>query len=122
VDASAVILYERNGGTACVDELYAVYADGHITADFGDNNVKKSQVTPPKISTLLKQISDLGFFTPDFYTTNHTPCGACYHYSTTVIYQGQTKTVDAVDGGTDAPANYWIMTGYLSPILNGGSQ
>jgi len=122
VDASAVIVYERNGGTACVDELYAVYADGHITADFGDNNVKKSQVTPPKISTLLKQISDLGFFTPDFYTTNHTPCGACYHYSTTVIYQGQTKTVDAVDGGTDAPANYWIMTGYLSPILNGGSQ
>jgi hypothetical protein len=37
-----------------------------------------------------------------------------------VTYQGQTKTVEAVDGGTDAPANYWVMTGNLAPILNGG--
>jgi simple sugar transport system permease protein len=122
VDASAVIVYERNGGTNCVDELYAIYADGHITSDLGNNNVKKLQATQPQVTTLLKQISALGFFTPDFYTTHHTPCGACYHYSTTVTYQGQTKTVDAVDGGTDAPANYWIMTGYLTPILNGGGQ
>ena len=122
VDSKAVIVYERNGGTSCVDELYAIYADGHITSDYGDNNVKKSQVTQPQVATLLKQISDLGFFTPDFYTTHHTPCGACYHYSTTVTYQDQTKTVEAVDGGTDAPANYWIMTGYLAPILSGGGQ
>ncbi len=122
VDSSAVIVYERNGGTSCVDELYAVYADGQITADYGDNNIKKSQVTASQVETLLKQISDLSFFTPDFYTTHHTPCGACYHYSTTVTYQGETKTVDAVDGGTDAPANYWIMTGHLTPILSGGGQ
>lgn len=122
VESNAVIVYERNGGTSCVDELYAIYADGRITADSGDNNVKTSQATQPQVSTLLERISDLGFFTPDFYTTHHTPCGACYHYSTTVTYQGQTKTVDAVDGGTDAPANYWIMTGYLTPILNSGGQ
>jgi ribose/xylose/arabinose/galactoside ABC-type transport system permease subunit len=122
VDSQAVIVYERNGGTSCVDELYAVYADGHITSDYGDNNIKNSQIDQADVSTLLKQISDLGFFTPDFYTTHHTPCGACYHYSTTVTYEGQTKTVDAVDGGTDAPANYWIMTGHLAPILNAGGQ
>jgi galactofuranose transport system permease protein len=122
VDSKAVIVYERNGGTSCVDELYAVYADGHITSDYGDNNIKKSQVTQSQVSTLLKQIGDLGFFTPDFYTTHHTPCGACYHYSTTVTDQSQTKTVEAVDGGTDAPANYWTMTGYLAPILYGGGK
>jgi hypothetical protein len=27
---------------------------------------------------------------------------------------GQTKTVDAVDGGTDGQAAYWIVTGYLA--------
>ena len=122
VDSQAVIVYERNGGTSCVDELYAIYADGRVTADYGDSNIKKSQVSETQVSTLLKQISGLGFFTPNFYTTHHTPCGACYHYSTTVTYEGQTKTVEAVDGGTDAPANYWIMTGYLAPILNGVGQ
>ena len=122
VDSQAAIVYERNGGNSCVDELYAFYIDGRVTSDMGDSNVKKSQVTPTKVETLLKQIDDLGFFTPDFYTTHHTPCGACYHYSTTVTYKGQTKTVDAVDGGTDAPANYWIMTGYLAAMLSGGGQ
>ena len=121
VDSQAVVVYERNGGTACVDELYAIYADGRITDDSGDG-IKKSQVTPAQVSTLLKQIGDLGFFTPNFYTTSHTPCGACYHYSTTVTYESQTKTVDAVDGGVDAPADYWIMTGYLAPLLNSGGQ
>ena len=122
VDSKAVIVYERNGGTSCVDELYAIYSDGKVSADYGDKNVKNMQITDAQVSTLLKQISDLGFFTPNFYTTDHTPCGACYHYSTTVTYQGQTKTVDAVDGGTDAPANYWIMTGNLTPILNGAGK
>ena len=88
----------------------------------GPTTSKKTKITPDQVTTLLKQISDLGFFTPNFYTTHHTPCGACYHYSTTVTYKGQTKTVEAVDGGTDAPSNYWIMTGHLTPILNGGSQ
>ena len=122
IDSKAVIVYERNGGTSCVDELYGIYSDGKVTADYGDKNVKNLQITDAQVSTLLKQISDLGFFTPNFYTTNHTPCGACYHYSTTVTYQGQTKTVDAVDGGTDAPANYWILTGNLTPILNAAGK
>ncbi len=51
------------------------------------------------------------------YTTSHTPCGACYSYFTTVSYQGQNKTIGAVDGGTDAPSNYWLMTGKLSTLL-----
>ena len=36
----AVIVYERNGGTSCVDELYAIYADGRIVSDYGANNTK----------------------------------------------------------------------------------
>jgi ribose/xylose/arabinose/galactoside ABC-type transport system permease subunit len=122
VQGNAVIVYERNGGTSCVDELYAIYSDGRIVSDYGGGDTKETSITTDRVSTLLKQINDLGFFTPDFYSTSHTPCGACYRYSTTVTYQGQTKTVDAVDGGTDAPADYWIMTGHLAPILYGSSQ
>ena len=122
VDDKAVVAYERNGGNSCVDEVYGIYADGKVTVDLGDNKVKTLQVTPAQVSALLKEISDLGFFTPDFYTTHHTPCGACFDYSTTVTYQGVTKAVEAVDGGTDAPSNYWVMTAYLVPILSGGGQ
>lgn len=118
----AVIVYERNGGTSCIDDLYAIYPDGKIVSDHGANNTATTQITTDQVNTLLKQIADLGFFTPNLYTTHHTPCGACYEYSTTVKYQGQTKTVDAVDGGTDAPSNYWLMTGHLAPILYGGTQ
>ncbi|MGA3056793.1 MAG: hypothetical protein ABSE70_01960 [Candidatus Limnocylindrales bacterium] len=118
----AVIVYERNGGTTCVDELYAIYPDGRIVSDYGANNTKTTHVAADQVTALLKQINDLGFFTPNFYSAHHTPCGACFEYSTTVTYQGQTKTVDAVDGGTDVPADYWLMTGYLAPILYGGNQ
>ena len=38
-------------------------------------------------------------------------------YFTTVSYKGQTKTVEAVDGGTDAPANYWQMSGEITVIV-----
>ena len=113
----AVIVYERNGGTTCVDELYAIYADGRITADFGNNNVKQSKAAPTEVETLLKNINGFGFFTPSFLTTHHTPCGACYHYSTTVTYEGQSKTVEAVDGGADAPAEYRLTTAELTGVF-----
>ena len=121
-DGGAVIVFERNGGTSCVDELYAIYPDGHIVSDFGTGSPKKSNITVAQVNTLLKQISDYGFFTDKFYTTSHTPCAACYRYSTTVTEGGQTKTVGAVDGGADAPSEYWYMTGNLAPILYVGNK
>jgi len=30
---------------------------------------------------------------------------------------GTTKTIEAVDGGTDAPGNYWLVSGKLSGIV-----
>ncbi len=112
----AVITYERNGGINCVDELYAIYPDGRIVGDNGTQQIKK-QVTPADVDHLLTDINNLAWFTDDMYSTSHTPCGACFTYFTTVSYKGQTKTVQAVDGGTDAPANYWQMTGEITVIV-----
>ena len=112
----AVITYERNGGLNCIDELYAIYPDGRIVADDGTQQIKK-QVTPAEVDHLLTDIDNLGWFTDDMYTTYHHPCGACFVYFTTVAYKGQTKTVQAVDGGTDAPANYWQMSGEITVIV-----
>lgn len=118
----AVIVYERNGGTTCLDELFAIYPDGKVLADYGSNNTKTVQITTAQVNAALAKISDLGWFTDNFYTTHHTPCGACFEYSLTIKYKGASKTVDAVDGGTDAPSAYWLVTGELAAVLPAGIE
>jgi hypothetical protein len=110
VKDGAVITYERNGGRNCIDELYAVYPDGRIIGDNGVKQIEK-RVTPEEVEELLSFINELGWYTDTMYSTSHLPCGVCYQFFTTVVYQGQEKTVEAVNGGTDAPAEYWVMTG-----------
>jgi len=116
IKGGAVIAYERNGGATCVDELYAIYADGRIVADNLSQTVNK-QATPADVQKLLDDITALGWFTDNIYTTSHTPCAQCFTYFTGVTNAGQSKTIQAVDGGTDAPAAYWLVTGKLSGIL-----
>jgi simple sugar transport system permease protein len=116
VKGGAVLVYERNGGTKCIDELYAIYPDGRVTGDNGTQKVEV-QFTSADVDKLLSQINDMGWFTDNMYSTHHFPCGACYTYFTDVIYKGQEKNVQAVDGGVDAPADYWQMTAILSPFL-----
>ena len=121
-DGDAVIIYERNGGTSCIEELFGINSDGKVSADYGANNTKSVQIASDQVDSVLSFIDAQGWFTDNFYTTHHTPCGACYSYSLTVKYKGQTKTVDAVDGGTDAPAAYWLITGRLASILPAGLE
>lgn len=116
METGAVIAFERNGGAKCIDELYAIYPDGRITGDNVTQQIEK-QVTPDEVQKLLSFIVDQGWFTDNMYSTSHLPCGVCYHYFTSVAYQGQEKTVEAVDGGTDAPSEYWLITGQFNTIL-----
>ncbi len=112
----AVIAYERNGGPNCIDELYAIYPDGRIVGDDGTNKIEK-QVTPEEVDRLLAGIHDYGWYTDEMYNTWHTPCGQCYGYYLTVSYHGQEKTVEGVDGGTDAPADYWQVISLVKGIV-----
>jgi ribose/xylose/arabinose/galactoside ABC-type transport system permease subunit len=112
----AVIAYERNGGADCIDEVYGIFPDGRIVGDNGTQQVEK-QVTPEEVDRLLTFINDQRWFTDNMYSSSHLPCRICYYYFTTVAYNGQEKTVEAVDGGTDAPEEYWLITGQLSLIL-----
>jgi galactofuranose transport system permease protein len=106
IESGATIVYERNGGPNCVDELFAIYPDGRITGTNGKTDIEK-QITIPDYELLLAGLVDNGWFTDELYDTWHTPCRQCYGYYLTVIKDGQVKTVKGVDGGTDAPAIYW---------------
>ena len=115
-ESSASRWYERNGGSTCIDEVYAIYADGRIVGDNGSQKLEK-QVTPGEVDQLLAQIAGRGWFTANMYTTTHTPCGQCYSYSIEISYQGQDKSVRAVDGGTDAPADYWQVVSLINGVI-----
>jgi len=116
IDDGAVVTYERNGGMHCIDELSALFPDGRIISDNGTEQKEKS-VSPDQITALLLKINNMQWFTDNMYSTYHKPCDQCFHYSTTVVYQGTTKTVEAVDGGTDAPAPYWVMSGEITLLV-----
>jgi simple sugar transport system permease protein len=116
IKGGAILAYERNGSENCVDELYAIYPDGRIIGDNGITKIEK-QMTTADVEKLLALISDRGWFTSEMYDTWHTPCSQCYGYYLTVSYKGQAKTVKAVDGGTDAPANYWQVVSSINGVL-----
>jgi ribose/xylose/arabinose/galactoside ABC-type transport system permease subunit len=116
VQTGAVITYERNGGSNCIDELYAIYPDGRIVGDDGTNKIE-AQLTTADVDQLLSGIDTLGWYTNDMYNTWHTPCGQCFGYYTTVKYNDQEKTVKAVDGGTDAPSNYWRVVALINGVI-----
>lgn len=116
LQGGAILTYERNGGPNCIDELYAIYPDGRITGDDGLNQIEK-QVAPADVEGLLSGIAGYGWFSDEIYNTWHTPCGQCYGYYLTVSDEGEAKTVTAVDGGTDAPADYWQVISLVKGVI-----
>ena len=113
----AVIAYHRTAGTRCVDELYAVYPDGRVFGNNGEQEVE-GQVDPAEVERILTTISDeYGWFTEKMYSTWHNPCGTCYAHYLTISYNGQEKTVTAVDGGVDIQPEYGYTLSIIRPIL-----
>lgn len=116
IQDGAALIYERNGGPKCIDELYAIYPDGRIVGDNGAQAIEK-QITADEVEALLVAIARRGWFTDEMYNTWHMPCGQCFEYHITIVYQGQEKRVVAVDGGTDAPADYWQVVSLINGAI-----
>ncbi len=112
----AAIVFQKSGGSSCVDQLFGIYPDGRVVGDDGQQQLE-AQVEPEVVSALVANLEGLGWFTDEMYTTWHHPCGECFTYTVTVTSGDETKTIGAVDGGTDAPAKYWLATSRLSAIL-----
>ena len=115
-EPGAVLTYEKNGGPNCIDVLYVIYSDGRIVGDNGTTKIDK-QITPEEVQALLAGINDLGWYTDEMYDTWHARCGQCFGYYITLTYNGQTKTVKGVDGGTDAPTTYWDVVTLIVSVL-----
>jgi hypothetical protein len=69
------------------------------------------------VDQLLSDINARGWFTAEMYSTSHVPCGQCFSYVIRISYKDQQKTVEAVDGGTDAPADYWQVVSAINGVI-----
>jgi hypothetical protein len=117
IKGGAVIAYHRTAGTRCVDELYAVYPDGRVIGNNSDQEVE-TQVDPIEVEKILTTISgEYGWFTDRMYSTWHNPCGTCYAHYLAISYNGQEKSVTAVDGGVDMQPEYGYTLSIIRPIL-----
>jgi hypothetical protein len=113
----AVMAYQRVAGPQCVDELYAIYADGRITGTDGVNKVEK-QVTSAEVDQMLTSISvDHGWFTNEIYDTYLTPCRQCFAHYILISYDGQEKGVTGTDGTTAMPPGYAFALAEIRPLL-----
>lgn len=117
VRAGAVIVYNRAAGPLCVDEIYAIYPDGRITATDGQTQVEK-QITPAEVEQLLFAISvDHGWFTNEIFSTYLNPCRQCFAHYIDISYDGQQKAVTGVDGTTARPPGFAFALAEIRPLL-----
>ncbi|HEX6033333.1 MAG TPA: hypothetical protein VFY83_02820, partial [Anaerolineales bacterium] len=117
LQGGAVIVYNRAAGPLCVDELYAIYPDGRITADDGVNQLER-QITSDEVEQLLVAISvDHKWFTNEIYSTYLNPCRQCFAHYIKIAYEGQEKAVTGVDGTTAMPPGYAFALAEIRPLL-----
>ena len=111
----AVVVYERIGGSDCIDEVWNIYPDGRIVGENGRTTLEE-KLTPEEVSVLLAFIDEEGFF--DLWNTEHTACRNCFTYYITVSSNDQVLTIKAVDGGTDTPGAYWQVWAEIKKLIS----
>ena len=112
-----MIVYHRTAGPQCVDQLFAIYPDGHITGTDGVNQVEK-QIDSAEVENLLTAISvDHKWFTNEIYSTYLNPCRQCFAHYIDISYDGQQKAATGVDGTTAMPPGYAFALAEIRPLL-----
>jgi len=110
-----VLFLERSGGLQGIAESWTVFSSGTIESSHGSTVV----VAPGQVRSALDQLKNAGFFEfEDEYGTAGT-CNDCITYRLTADYGGMTKTVTAVQGATDTPANVLQAMDIVNALVSG---
>jgi hypothetical protein len=113
----AVVGYHRVAGPRCVDELFAIYADGRIVGDDGVNRVEK-QIDPGDVEHMLTVITaEHNWFTAEVFSTYLTPCRQCFAHYVSISYDGQVKAATGTDGTTAMPPDFLFSIAEIRPLL-----
>jgi len=117
IDGGAVIAYHRLAGPQCVDEMYAIFPDGRVTADNGAAKLER-QVSPAEVTELMGTISETyEWFGDEIRDSYHVPCRQCFAHYVVVADNGRQKGVTAADGGVAMPPGYGFSLAVIRPLL-----
>jgi hypothetical protein len=108
-----VIILERSGGIAGIHHIWIIYADGKVTY----NGQPGRTLTPELVNTSLADIQKSGFFNlQEDYGKNST-CNDCFVLTVTIRSDGNAKTVTAVEGDTQTPAEFLQTVGEINSLV-----
>jgi hypothetical protein len=110
----AVIVYKKSGGFAGVAEEWTIFPDGRIVSGEGHEYL----LSENKISTLLSEIENLGFFEIKDPGQLLSDCRDCFAYQITVSIDERTKVVNAVDGQADPADAIWEIINLIEILLD----
>ena len=121
-EGNPLIVFRRSGGLAGVSESWVIYEDGRVVYQ---EEIKGESATGEihvqELAGLLGLIEERGFFS---FSDSYMPQNICcdrFSYEITVLKDGQSKTVTAIDGA-EAPEGLWSIMGELNRLLAGISD
>jgi hypothetical protein len=115
----AVIIYQRGGGLAGVNEQWYITASGHIF----DNKGALKDVDAAQVTSLLDEFKAAGFFDlQDTAVGKQSNCKDCFSYGITVTLDGQTKTITTQDGAAGIPDAVWKAIEKLNLMIKEANQ
>ncbi len=122
LEGNALIIFRRSGGLVGVSESWVIYKDGQVAyQEEIEGESATGELEAQELAGLLALVEETGFFSfSDSYMPQNTCCDR-FSYGVTVMKDGQSKTVTAMDGA-EAPEGLWSIIGELNGLLAGISD
>ncbi len=113
-----LLVYERSGGIAGVQQVYEIYADGRIVAKDDRQGANTTmQVDAESVKELVMAIERAGFFE---LKGSYLPLNKCCDRMThriTIYRNGEAKTVTTMDGVENPPETLVQVQAALAAFL-----
>ena len=117
VPPGAVIVFQRSGGIAGLDEKWIIYNNGRLVSAEG----KDWQVDPREVASLVSQIEELGFSDLRGSYLEWNSCCDRFSYILTLSTGGNEKTVTWVEANPEIPASLLEIQEYIQGFIQDGS-
>ena len=116
----AVVVFERSGGFAGVNDQWTIFSDGKIVKDSGET----ATISTDQLSALLSAVDAAGFYDmkPGSSLGNASNCKDCFTYTLTITNNGQTNTISAQDGSKNLPDAFWSLIQQINTLVSPTTQ